>query len=124
MADLSKATPRPWWIDVQDTAIGHVYHIKPTGAVLYVDNQHLPRDAENEPCKVALATATLMVKSANDHDRLKRAEKLAGELANDIKLAAFPPGHEGDPLHFNSLQIDRLLAKVHELQAEIGKGAA
>ena len=114
MADLSKATPRPWWIDVQDTAIGHVYHIKPTGAVLYVDNQHLPRDAENEPCKVALATATLMVKSANDHDRLKRAEKVGCDLADYIDTLGAVAG-------VPDLRTWKLvLAKARELLAELG----
>jgi len=68
--------------------------------------------------------ATLIVEAVNNYSRLKRVEKLAGELADDIKIAAFPPGYEGDPLYFNSLQIDGLLAKVHELRAEIGKRAA
>lgn len=108
--DVRKATPRPWEIKGP---------IRDEFSICVVNPESNPNDPET-----AAANAALIVEAVNNHDRLLRVEKLAGELGNDIKIAAFPPGYEGDPLHFNLQQIDGLLAKVHELQAEIAKGGA
>jgi len=66
--------------------------------------------------------ATLIVEAVNDHDRLKRVEKLAGELAN--RIITEPHVTIKDGRYSVATVTLGTENRARGLLAEIGKGAA
>jgi hypothetical protein len=78
-------TPGNWTIETVPTQVGHCHKIMPVGACLYVDQQFLPRDADNRASIVALANARAI---ALVPEMIKHLEHLCGaceRFAPDIK---------------------------------------
>ena len=143
MADLSKATPRPWkaceryapTTDILDQggfAIVEVQEI----AILddYAKKLRIPHWGRSERAHRDLsveeveANTALIMEAVNNYDRLKRVEKLARKFADEVDEALTiwekTRSHRTAPFSMLSCYARPILDKARELQAELGKGAA
>jgi hypothetical protein len=104
MTDTSKATPRPWYLNK------HLNSVELCGDD--IEHTFIAQFSGSR----ALDNASLSFEAVNSYDRLRRVEKLAGELAAFTAEAQIRYESEADQQWRREL-----VAKARELQAAIGE---